>query len=91
MLTQTTKLAQIEVTDYGLQILLHLVISSAGIEVDRKNHRTTIPYDHPSVQPQMDAVNEHLTEMGRQPLPQDQIDRVQAIFETALPLAPESE
>lgn len=83
MIEKKTIIDQIEITRDGtLQIRMSLQIVEDGEVIDERWHRTSIP-PGVEVDGQMQAVNSHLSSMGRAALPQEEIDRVKAISAVA--------
>lgn len=83
MLTQVTKISQLEVVEGALQIRLVLDVLAAGASVAQAYHRTLVPFPDGDVAAQMAAVNANLAQMGRNPVSEEDIERIQAVFDVA--------
>lgn len=83
MLTQVTKISQLEVVEGALQIRLLLDVLAAGVSVANAYHRTLVPFDGGDVDAQMAAVNANLAQMGRNPVSGEDIARIHAVYDVA--------
>lgn len=85
MITQETKISQIEKTDSGLAIRLELCVLKDGEKIGSKFHRTVIDDVVDPLQ-QMEAVNLHLVAMNEPPLSAADIDEIRLFNELRLTL-----
>lgn len=78
MITQRTVLDRIEIVRHGaIQVRLALELFQDGVLLHTQFHRTAIDKDG-NVAEQMGYVNAHLLEMGKSPVNQEDINRIQA-------------
>jgi hypothetical protein len=83
MIEKKTAVDQIEITRSGvIQIRFGLLLIEDGQEIDCKWHRTSIEPDG-DVDATMAAVNYHLTQMGKEIVGAEGLERIRAIAKVA--------
>lgn len=87
MLEHKSVVNQIEVTGQMIQVRIALQIVNGADVIDSKWHRTAFPIAQPNAaRQQMEEVNRHLAEMGKAPVSEGDIVRVEAIHNAAMNL-----